>query len=107
EIRFGARARTNTPGTPDRGSTLALSLAAAVPSLGFLIAMKARTPTLLSRLPAWLGGPGAMPGMPAIAWVGVGLAGLGLLMRLWAVLTLREGYPPALLVHEGHPIGRG
>ena len=60
-----------------------------------------------SRPPAWLLGPGAMPGMPAVAWVGVGLGGLGLIIRLWSVLTLRQRYTRTLLVHEGHAIERG
>jgi len=42
-----------------------------------------------------------------VAWAGafVGLAGL--LLRLWAVLTLRHRYTRTLLVHEDHAIERG
>lgn len=107
EVRFGARARKTTPSASDRGSTLAVSLSSAVPVLGFVLAMKGRMPALMARFPDWLGGFGALPGMPAMAWVGVGLGGLGLLVRLWAVLTLRERYTRTLLVHDDHAIVRG
>ena len=107
EIRFGAKARTAAAGAPDWGSPLALSLSALVPVVGFVLSMEARMPALMAGFPAWLRGPGAMPGMPAIAWVGVGLGGLGLVLRLWAVLTLRERYTRTLLVHEHHVIERG
>ena len=43
EIRFGARARSHSAGVSDRGSTLAVSLAALVPVLGLVLAMKAAT----------------------------------------------------------------
>ena len=45
--------------------------------------------------------------MPALAWVGVGIAVVGLLARLWALLTLRERYTRTLLVGEKHSIERG
>ena len=94
EVRFGARARAHIGGGSDRRSTLAVSLSAAVPIVGFALAMKGRL-------------PGPLPGMPAIAWVGVGVGALGLLLRLWAVLTLRERYTRTLLVHDGHTIESG
>jgi protein-S-isoprenylcysteine O-methyltransferase len=62
--------------------------------VGFVLAMKGR---MLAPL----------PGMPGIAWLGVGLGVLGLLLRLWAVLVLRERYTRTLLLHEGHAIERG
>src|SRR5204863_1404504 len=96
EIRFGPKARTSAAGAADRGSTIALSLAAIVPVIGFVLAMEARIPALLAGFPAWL--RGTMPGMPAIAWVGVGVGVLGLALRFWAVLTLRERYTRTLLV---------
>jgi len=94
EIRFGAKARSGIPGATDRWSTLAVSLSAAVPVVGFVLAMKGRIAS-------------DMPGMPAIAWVGVGLGALGLLLRLWALLVLRERYTRTLLVHGEHKIERG
>ena len=106
EIRFGSRARTMAAGASDRGSTLAVGLSSVVPIVGFVLAMRTRTSPFPTRLPAWLLGPGTMPGMPAVAWVGVSLGGLGLLIRLWAVLTLRQRYTRTLLVHEGHTIER-
>src|SRR6185312_12782919 len=39
EIRFGAKARSGIPGATDRWSTLAVSLSAAVPVVGFVLAM--------------------------------------------------------------------
>lgn len=88
EIRFGAKARTMAAGPDDRGSTWAVMLSAAVPMLGFVLAMKTRMSPGL-RL---------MPGMPYSAWVGVGVGALGLLLRLWSVLTLRDRYTRTLLV---------
>jgi len=41
ELRFGSRARTMRTEASDRGSTLALSLSAAVPVLGFVAGIKA------------------------------------------------------------------
>ena len=94
EVRFGAKARSMAAGASDRGSSFVLSFAAAVPVIGFVLAMKGRLP-----LP--------LPGMPAIAWMGVGIGALGSLLRFWAVLTLRERYTRTLLVHEEHTIERG
>lgn len=94
EIRFGARARSHATGASDRRSTLVVSSASAVPVIGFVLAMKGRTFAPL-------------PGMPAIAWLGVGLGALGLVLRLWAVLVLRERYTRTLLLHEEHRIERG
>ncbi len=108
EVRFGKRARTVFAGPSDRGSTVALSLAAVVPVIGFVLALKAQTAPYHARLPAWLGRAGALPGMPVVAWVGVGIGLVGLLVRLWAVLALRERYTRTLLVlgHD-HAIERG
>lgn len=98
EVRFGNRARTIFAGPSDRGSTILVSLAAAVPVIGFVLAFKAQTAAYQSRLPAWLGHAGALPGMPMVAWAGVGVGVVGLLVRLWAVLALRERYTRTLLV---------
>lgn len=108
EVRFGAKARSRKAAASDRGSSLVISLAAAAPVIGFVIAVKWATPAVVSRHPliAWLFGP-TLPGLPATAWAGalVGLAGVAL--RLWAVLTLRHRYTRTLLVHEDHLIERG
>jgi len=93
EIRFGAKARSGSAGESDRRSTLAVSLSSAMPVLGFVLAMKGFIPTDL-------------PGMPAIAWIGVGAGAVGLLVRLWALLVLRERYTRTLLVHDDHAIER-
>jgi protein-S-isoprenylcysteine O-methyltransferase len=45
--------------------------------------------------------------MPAIAWTGVGVATLGLLLRLWAVLKLRWRYSRTLLIQSEQRIERG
>lgn len=103
EVRFGQKARTMLPGAADRGSTLALSLSSLVPTFGFVLAMKTRTPGHLLPI-RWLGD---IPGMPAIAWFGVAVAALGLLVRLWSVLTLRNRYTRTLLTSNDHALERG
>jgi protein-S-isoprenylcysteine O-methyltransferase Ste14 len=107
EVRFGTKARSSSAGPSDRQSSLLVSLAAAVPVIGFVAAMKLATPTVMSQNPliAWLVGP-TLPGLPTVAWIGafIGLAGAAL--RLWAVLTLRQRYTRTLLVLEGHTIER-
>ena len=93
EIRFGRRARSLSAGASDRGSSLALSLAAAVPVIGFVLAMKTH----------WL----PMPLPDLVAYSGAAAGGCGLALRLWAVLTLRERYTRTLLTHQEHAIERG
>jgi protein-S-isoprenylcysteine O-methyltransferase Ste14 len=106
EVRFGRKARAHIPGEKDRGSTLAVSLSSIVPIFGFALAMKAQATGRLFGLgvPQWLIWPGSHP--PTLGWTGVGLGILGILLRLWAVLTLRERYTRTLLVHEDHAIDR-
>jgi hypothetical protein len=86
EIRFGARARSLSTNASDRDSTLPVSLAALVPVLGFVLAMKAATNPWI---PEWFRKP-SLPGMPVTAWAGALLGGMGLVVRIWAVSTLRE-----------------
>lgn len=106
EIRFGKRARSGRAGAADRGSTLVLSVAAVVPVLGFALAMKKSSPGIAMLHPGWFNSA-VLPGMPAIAWIGVAFGGCGLALRLWAVLTLRERYSKTLLIQEKHPVERG
>ncbi len=106
EIRFGARARTHSAGAADRGSTIAVSLSSIVPIFGFVAAMLRSRPGYAGPLPGWLGAAGAFPGMPAVAWVGAGLGLVGIALRMWALLTLRERYTRTLLVHENHTVER-
>src|SRR5262245_22919526 len=75
EIRFGSTARTMAAGLDDRGSTWAVGLSSAVPVIGFVLAMKTRVSP----------GLGLLPGMPLIAWIGVGAGAIGLLIRLWSL----------------------
>lgn len=107
EVRFGKSARGSKPGPADRGSTRAISSAFLVPVLGLVLAIRSAT-SPASRGLAYFGpsSPAAMPGMPALAWLGVAVGALGLPLRLWAVLTLRERYTRTLLVHENHAINR-
>jgi protein-S-isoprenylcysteine O-methyltransferase Ste14 len=93
EIRFGAKARAMRGGPSDRFSTMALSLAMLVPSLGFIFAMKGFFPITL-------------PGMPATAWGGVILGTSGFALRLWSLLLLRERFTRTLLVQPGQQIER-
>jgi protein-S-isoprenylcysteine O-methyltransferase len=107
EVRFGRSARSGTPGPADRGSTSAISLAVMLPVIGLVMATyAAKYPA--ARPLAFFGpsSPAALPGMPALAWLGVTVGALGLPLRLWAVLTLRERYTRTLLVHESHAIER-
>ena len=103
EIRFGSKARSSSAGASDRGSSKVLSIAALVPILGFALAMKAPAapwvPSLFRIAP--------LPGMPGIAWAGVMLGAIGVAIRMWAVLTLRERYTRTLLTHEQHVVERG
>jgi len=105
EIRFGARARTIRAGASDRNSTLALSLSAVVPLLGFALAMKATSPAMVSMIPNWFR-YAVLPGLPGLGWLGVVLGGCGLALRLWALLTLRERFTRTLLVQEHQSIER-
>lgn len=105
EIRFGKRARAHRPGASDRHSTLAVSLAAAVPVVGFVLAMKADSPSFRPYLPEWFR-HASVPGIPLTPWIGVALEGVGIALRLWAVLTLRERYTRTLLVQDRHPVER-
>ena len=97
ELRFGRKARTMFAGPSDRGSTIAVSLSAAVPVIGFVMAMK-----------RWPAPHISLPGMPAVAWIGVGIGFAGLLLRLWAVLALRHRYTRTLqTLGDDHAIERG
>lgn len=104
EIRFGARARTHRTGASDRKSTLAVSLSAAVAVLGFAVSMKANSPG--TWVPDWFR-RATLPGLPVVAWIGVALGVVGICIRLWSVLTLRERYTRTLLVQDEHTIERG
>jgi protein-S-isoprenylcysteine O-methyltransferase Ste14 len=107
EIRFGRKARRLKAGGADRGSTIALLVASAVPVFGFIVAMRGKS-SALSALPGWLRNSESLPGMPVIAWAGVSLGALGLLVRLWALVRLRHRYTRTLLVHEqDHAVERG
>jgi len=105
EVRFGRRARTHRTGAADRNSTLAVSVAAAVPVLGFALAMRTDSPAASAWLPRWFR-EAVIPGLPVVAWIGVVLGLVGLALRLLAVLTLRERYTRTLLVESEHTIER-
>lgn len=102
EVRFGSAARSRSPGASDRGSSRAVSLAAAVPIAGFVLAMKAAA---FPWVPSWLQ-VGSLPGMPGSAWAGVAIGLAGLVLRLWAVLTLRERYTRTLLTQDRQEVER-
>jgi len=105
EIRFGARARAHRTGPSDRNSTLAVSLSAAVPVLGFVLAMKANSSGISAWLPGWFR-RAALPGLPLVAWIGVAVGVFGICLRLWALLTLRERYTRTLLIQGEHSTER-
>ena len=106
EIRFGKKARAMAAGPADRWSTIAVSLASGVPVIGFVLAMRGDKAAFLRALPHWLRSSSTIPGMPPIAWVGVALGVIGLLLRLWALLMLRQRYTRTLRVNEGHLVER-
>jgi protein-S-isoprenylcysteine O-methyltransferase len=85
---------------------MAVAASAIVPVLGFVIVMKAPTWSFFGLLPSWLWTSDSLPGMPWVAWVGVGLGIVGLWVRLSAVLTLRQRYTRTLRVDDGHSIER-
>jgi protein-S-isoprenylcysteine O-methyltransferase Ste14 len=104
EVRFGARARKSEGEATDRGSSIALSIAALVPVMGFVFSTY---PDVVKRgLPTWFFEP-ALSWMPASAWAGVAIGALGLALRLWAVLTLRHRYTRTLLIQENRSVERG
>ena len=104
EIRFGPRARSMRAGSFDRWSTVVLALAAQLPILSFVLAMKASQPgAISSAIPGWVR-DAALPGLPVTAWLGVFIALCGLALRLWAVMRLRERYTRTLLVQHQHAI---
>jgi protein-S-isoprenylcysteine O-methyltransferase Ste14 len=106
ELRFGRKARKMAAGAADRGSTWAVSLASAIPVIGFIIAMKRQSPFFQAWTPSWLRDTN-VPGLPMIAWIGIVFGAIGLLLRLWAVLRLRDRYTRTLLVQEEHVVERG
>jgi protein-S-isoprenylcysteine O-methyltransferase Ste14 len=104
EVRFGKRARSSRPEPSDRNSSHALSVAALVPVFGFVLAMKANSPSF--GLPAWFR-DAVMPGLPPVGWIGAILGASGLALRMWAVLTLKHRYTRTLLIQDDHSIERG
>ena len=106
EIRFGSSARRMRASELDRKSTLVVSVSAAVPVLGFVLAMKAGSAAGSTLLPEWFS-HAVMPGLPGVAWLGVALGICGLALRLWAVLILRDRYTRTLLVQDEHSMERG
>lgn len=92
-LRFGAAARSDTTQPHDRGST----------SLNFVGIFAAAfaafaLPRLLPR------GLGTLPSARMISLIGAALAPLGLAMRAWAVLTLRERYTRTLRIEPGQQL---
>jgi protein-S-isoprenylcysteine O-methyltransferase len=83
-----------------------VSLSAAVPVLGFVLSIRSSSVDLATWLPHRFR-IAAMPGLPAVAWMGVLLGLLGVGLRLWALLTLRERYTRTLFVQDEHLIERG
>jgi protein-S-isoprenylcysteine O-methyltransferase Ste14 len=106
ELRFGTKARKLAAGAADRGSTWAVSLASAVPVIGFIIAMKRQSAFFQALIPSWLRDAN-MPGLPTIAWIGIAFGAVGLLLRLWAVMKLRDRYTPTLLIQDDHVVECG
>jgi len=108
EVRFGKKARASKPGASDRGSTRAISLAVMIPVIGLVMSVQSVTIPNAKALAFFSpSSPVELPGMPALAWWGVAAGALGLVLRLWAVLVMRERYTRTLLVQDDHTIERG
>jgi protein-S-isoprenylcysteine O-methyltransferase len=105
ELRFGAKARKMSSGTADRGSTKAVSLASAVPVIGFVIAMRPQSQFFRAWVPTWLRDTN-LPGLPTIAWIGIAFGAIGILLRFWAVMKLRDRYTRTLLIQDDHVVER-
>jgi protein-S-isoprenylcysteine O-methyltransferase len=103
ELRFGAKARSHRAESSDRMSSVVVSMAAAVSILGWALAIKSNSPRIAALLPQGFR-EALLPGLPAMAWIGVAIGLCGLAMRLWAVLTLRERYTRTLLIQDGHTV---
>lgn len=105
EIRFGKRARSRQASESDRNSTRMLSFCAVIPVIGFVLAMKANSPSF-AFLPRWFR-DAVLPGWPVTEWMGIVFGGCGIVLRLWAVLTLRDRYSRTLRMQQEHSIERG
>jgi len=108
EIRFGAKARKMIGNASDRGSTIALSLASIVPVVGLVWVVQATVADPKITRPLWFLKyflwPAQLPEISIVAWTGVWLGMIGLVIRLWSVLTLRNRYTRTLFVQEGHTV---
>jgi protein-S-isoprenylcysteine O-methyltransferase Ste14 len=105
-LRFGAKARKMRAGASDHGSTLILTLAFLWVALGFLTVQRVGIMRHIV-VPDWILWPGPSRWMVNLAWTGIALAVAGLVLRVWAVLTLRHRYTRTLLIDDGHLIERG
>lgn len=110
EVRFGASARRSRAGENDRGSTRYVSIASTVPIVGFAVVTKIRVDSLFGLTSSqleWLLWPAIRQSWTAIGWTGAAIALAGVLVRLWALLVLRERYTRTLLVQENQTVERG
>jgi len=92
-VRFGSEARRVDGAPADRGTTRGMYLA------------------FLAILLAGFGLPRVLPprfaNVPAtLAWIGAALVPPGLLIRLWATLTLRHAYSRSLRIQPGQELMR-
>src|ERR1700761_1069744 len=104
EIRFGSKARAMKGGVSDRGSTIAVSVATTLVGLGFIATMHTPLVSQFVQMPDWLLWPGPAQGRDDIAWTGIVLGLWGVVLRLWAVLKLRQRYTRTLLIQDQHAV---
>ena len=106
EVRFGSRALAPfVPASRIATAVWPYRYPQQFSVLGFALAMKANSADLSLWLPHGFR-DAILPGLPLVAWIGVVLGVPGLLLRLWAVLTLRERYTRTLLVQREHTVER-
>ena len=87
-------------GPADRKSTLAVSVSAAIPILGFVLAMKANS-SFATFLPEWFRGA-RLPGEPAIEWVG-DRVGRRAFRRQWSLTAPVGSIAAARTLHSNAP----
>lgn len=104
-VRFGAKARKVRATALDHGSSAVLSITYLLVALGFAVSQRLGGLKHID-VPSWFIWPGPTPLMVGLAWTGVALASAGLVLRLWAVLTLRHRFTRTLLIADEHTLER-
>jgi len=94
-VRFGREARRIDAAPADRGTTQVAYRAFLVIVLAVFVLPRFAHPARLE-----------VPLAPAVAWTGAAMIPIGLLLRLWATLTLRHAYTRTLRIQPGQELIR-